>query len=102
MARQMIEELKPGEPVDAVFLVSECSLRMARNGSSYLTLTLRDRTGEIQGRLWDASEAIAGARARLNPTGTSCSSIFAASPAPRPKACACETFCRHARATPTR
>ncbi len=60
MARQMIEQLKPGEPVDAVFLVSECSLRTARNGSSYLTLTLRDRTGQIEGRLWDASEAIAG------------------------------------------
>jgi len=60
MAKQMIEDLRPGEPVDSVFLVAESSLRTARNGSSYLAVRLQDRSGQIEGRLWDASEAIAG------------------------------------------
>ena len=60
MPKQMIEELQPGEPVDTVFLVAESSLRTAKSGSSYLAIKLRDRSGEIQGRLWDAGQAIAG------------------------------------------
>lgn len=59
MAKQMIDALKPGEPVDAAFMVVESSLRGTRTGGTYLSLTLADRTGQIQGRLWDATEALA-------------------------------------------
>ena len=55
----MIEDLQPGRPVDSVFLVSEATLRTARNGSSYLSVTLCDHTGRISGRQWDVSEAFA-------------------------------------------
>ena len=59
MSKQMIDALKPGEPVDAPFMVVESSLRGTRAGGAYLALTLADRTGQIQGRLWDATEAFA-------------------------------------------
>ncbi len=61
MPKQMIESLQPGEPVDSVFLVVESSLRTTRAGSNYLTVKLADRTGRLDGKLWDASEAVAGA-----------------------------------------
>jgi len=60
MGKQMIGDLRPGEPVDSVFLVADASLRTARTGSKYLALQLRDRSGQIAARLWDATEALAG------------------------------------------
>ncbi len=60
MSKQMIGDLRPGEPIDTTFLVGEVSLRTSRNGSTYLTLQLRDRSGQIAARLWDATEALAG------------------------------------------
>jgi len=60
MAKQMIENLKPGEPLDSTFMVREANLRTARNGSTYLNATLCDRTGHIGAKLWDASDALAG------------------------------------------
>ena len=43
MAKQMIEALRPGEPVDAVFLVADCTLRTTRAGAAYLDMVLQDR-----------------------------------------------------------
>ena len=59
MAKQMVGALRVGEPVDSVFLVAECALRSTRAGGSYLNLILQDRSGQIVGRLWDATEAFA-------------------------------------------
>ena len=59
MTKQMIANLHPGEPVDATFMVEQASLRTARNGSTYLNAVFCDRTGRIDGKLWDASEALA-------------------------------------------
>jgi 3'-5' exoribonuclease len=59
MAKQMISALRLGESVDSVFLVAECTLRSTRAGGSYLNLILQDRSGQIVGRLWDATEAFA-------------------------------------------
>ena len=63
MAKQMIADLQAGAPVEAAFLLAESSLRTSRNGNSYLSVTLRDRTGKIEGRLWEATEALAGSLA---------------------------------------
>jgi len=60
MAKQEVAKLQAGEPVDSAFMVQESNLRTARNGSSYLHIVLSDRTGSIQCRLWDATEALAG------------------------------------------
>ncbi|TYO98824.1 metal dependent phosphohydrolase [Geothermobacter ehrlichii] len=39
--------------VESVFLVREKVTAMAKNGKPYLTLKLMDRSGEIEGRVWD-------------------------------------------------
>jgi hypothetical protein len=54
--KQMIGDLRPGEPVDAVFMVVECSVRPAKTGNPYLAGVLRDRTGQIPIRMWDVTE----------------------------------------------
>ena len=64
MAKQMIDELQPGQPVDSVFLVGEASVRTTRTGNSYLNVLLRDSTGHIPGRLWEVSEPFASSIAQ--------------------------------------
>ncbi len=56
--RQTIGQLEPNQNVDEVYLLKSCEARTARNGSLYLQLTLSDRTGTIDGRMWSASEAM--------------------------------------------
>ena len=56
--RRFVEDLTDGEAIDEVYLVSEKQLRANRNGNLYLQLQLRDRTGAIDARLWNASEAL--------------------------------------------
>jgi 3'-5' exoribonuclease len=56
--RRYINELRPGETLDQVFLVREKELRTAKTGSPYVVCTLCDKTGTIAARMWQASEAI--------------------------------------------
>jgi 3'-5' exoribonuclease len=56
MARRFIQHLTDGETLDEIYLVSEKQLRANRNGNLYIQLELRDRTGIISGRLWNAGE----------------------------------------------
>lgn len=56
--RRYIKQLTDGENIEEVFLVVEKQLRANRNGNLYLQMELRDRTGAIGARLWNAGEAI--------------------------------------------
>ena len=58
MPKKMVSDLKPGEPVDDVFLLASSELRSARNDSLYLSLDFRDKSGTITGRMWDASQLV--------------------------------------------
>ena len=53
MTRLTIEELEPGGSVEILAVLRDLSMRTTKAGKPYLTLTLGDRTGEIQGRAWD-------------------------------------------------
>jgi len=56
-ARRFVAELKPGESIsDQVFLISQKDLRTTTNGSLYIHLVLVDRTGQMLGRLWNATQ----------------------------------------------
>src|SRR5436190_11139721 len=57
MSRRFVQELADGEAVEDVFLVSDKQLRANRNGNLYIQVDLRDRTGVINARLWNAGEA---------------------------------------------
>ena len=58
MARRFVQQLTDGESLDEVYLVSEKQLRANRNGNLYIQVELRDRTGTISGRLWNAGEQV--------------------------------------------
>jgi len=48
-----IAELNEGRQVNDLFLVSRKIRAETKTGKPYLALTLMDRTGEIEGRVWD-------------------------------------------------
>src|SRR5262249_12939757 len=56
MSRRFVQQLTDGESLDEVFLVADKQLRANRNGNLFLQIDLRDRTGSITGRLWNATE----------------------------------------------
>src|SRR5437660_5256852 len=56
MSRRFVRQLADGEALDEVFLVGDKQLRANRNGNLYIQLELRDRTGAISARLWNAGE----------------------------------------------
>ncbi|NBY02961.1 MAG: CMP-binding protein, partial [Planctomycetes bacterium] len=57
MARQMMKSLTDGATVDEVFVALDKQLRANRNGNSYLQMELRDRSGSIAARQWNANES---------------------------------------------
>jgi len=56
--RRFVQQLADGDSLDEVYLVSDKQLRANRNGNLFLQLELRDRTGSISGRLWNAGEQL--------------------------------------------
>jgi 3'-5' exoribonuclease len=56
MGRRYVEQFADGDAIDDVFLVAEKQLRANRNGNLYLQVELRDRTGSMSARLWNAGE----------------------------------------------
>src|SRR5438270_11971202 len=56
MSRRSVQLLADGEALDEVYLVTDKQLRANRKGDLFLQLDLRDRTGGISARLWNATE----------------------------------------------
>jgi 3'-5' exoribonuclease len=56
MTRRYVQQMADGESIEDVYLVSDKQLRANRHGNLYLQVDLRDRTGSINGRLWNAGE----------------------------------------------
>ena len=57
MAHKFISEINPGEMVDDIYLVKEPILRSTSRGDLYIAMFLCDKTGQLNGRVWQASEA---------------------------------------------
>lgn len=56
---RFVEEMQAGEQIsDDVFLVVQKDLRTTTNGSLYIHLVLADRTGQILGRIWSATQSM--------------------------------------------
>ena len=60
MEKIFVEKIRERDVVETVFLVRDKTLAMAKNGKPYLTLKLMDRTGELEGRIWDNADYISG------------------------------------------
>src|SRR3984957_10893728 len=56
MARRYVREMADGDAIEEIYLTTDKQLRANRNGNLYLQLELRDRTGAISARLWNAGE----------------------------------------------
>lgn len=48
-----INDLKPGDNVNSSFLVTEKNMAFSQKGSAYLNLRLKDKTGEVDGKIWE-------------------------------------------------
>ena len=48
-----IKDIRPGEKINDSFLVTEKNLAFSQKGAPYLNLRLKDKTGEVEGRIWD-------------------------------------------------
>jgi 3'-5' exoribonuclease len=58
MAHKFISEIEPGETIDDVYMVREPILRSTTRGDLYIAMFLSDRTGQLNGRMWQATENI--------------------------------------------
>ena len=54
-----VSEIRENQPVESVFLVASKNRGVTKGGSGYLILRLLDRTGEIEGRVWERAEDLA-------------------------------------------
>jgi 3'-5' exoribonuclease len=48
-----IADLQPGSKVVVIYLLANFQIRPKKDGSSYVTMVLRDATGKITGVMWD-------------------------------------------------
>jgi len=53
MPKQFIAELKDRDTIDSPFMVKEKTLAVAKNGKPYMNLKFMDKSGEVDGKLWE-------------------------------------------------
>jgi 3'-5' exoribonuclease len=57
--KTFINEIRENENVESLFLVKEKSSGLTKTGNAFLKLKLADRSGEIEGRIWNSVETLA-------------------------------------------
>ena len=59
MKSPFVADLQPDQIITGTFLVQHKDVRQKKSGDVYLSLTLADRTGELDAKMWDnAAEAV--------------------------------------------
>jgi len=58
MAHKFINQIEPGEAIDDIYMVKEPILRSTTRGDLYIAMFLADKTGQLNGRMWQATETI--------------------------------------------
>lgn len=53
MKSPYISELEPNQVIHGIFLVQHKDIRQKKSGDPYLSLSLADRTGEVDAKMWD-------------------------------------------------
>ena len=56
MEKKFISDLKEREKLETVFLLGKKNLKLTKTDKPYLEMTLSDKTGKIEARLWDDAE----------------------------------------------
>jgi 3'-5' exoribonuclease len=58
MAHKFINEIEPGETINDIYIAKDPILRSTTRGDLYIAMFLLDRTGQLNGRMWQATEEI--------------------------------------------
>jgi 3'-5' exoribonuclease len=58
MAHKYINEIGPAETINDIYMVRDPILRSTTKGDLYIAMFLCDRTGQLNGRMWQASELV--------------------------------------------
>ncbi len=58
MVHKFINEIQPGQTIDDIYIVKDPILRSTTRGDLYIAMFLLDRTGQLNGRMWQATETI--------------------------------------------
>jgi len=58
MKKQFITDIKAGDSIDDIFVLSEKNLAQKKDGNNFLNVTLSDKTGTIKGVVWDNVDKI--------------------------------------------
>jgi len=58
LKKKCVADIRDRDLVDAVFLVKDKILAMAKNGKPYLTLKLMDKSGEVDAKVWDNADEV--------------------------------------------
>jgi 3'-5' exoribonuclease len=53
MKSPYISDLEPNQVISGIFLVHHKDIRQKKSGDPYLSLTLADRTGDLDAKMWD-------------------------------------------------
>ncbi|MHB8137286.1 MAG: 3'-5' exoribonuclease YhaM family protein [Smithellaceae bacterium] len=48
-----LQDIKQGDKIASSFLAAEKSMAFSQKGSAYLNVRLKDKTGEVDGKVWD-------------------------------------------------
>ncbi|MGA9178710.1 MAG: HD domain-containing protein [Desulfobacterales bacterium] len=59
MKKRFISDIRAGDRVDDIFVLSEKILSQKKDGNNFLNITLSDKTGTIKGVVWDNVDQIA-------------------------------------------
>jgi len=60
MDKLWVKDVEVGQRASSVFLVAKKQQATGRNGKSFLKLTLQDKTGQLDARVWHDADALAG------------------------------------------
>lgn len=58
MSHKFINQIEPGQPIDGIYMIKDPVLRSTTRGDLYIAMFLMDRTGQLNGRMWQATEAV--------------------------------------------
>src|ERR1700733_14600766 len=64
MKSPFVTDLQPDQIITGTFLVQHKDVRQKKSGDLYLSLTLADRTGELDAKMWDNAADAVGAFAQ--------------------------------------
>jgi len=60
MRKVFVKDIRDRDQLKEIFLVKEKITAMAKNGKPYLTIRLMDKSGEVDAKVWDNVDAVAG------------------------------------------